>query len=235
METYPEAEQWTVTIDALIFDFDGVILDTETPDFQTWDAVFRDHGARLERPVWNALIGRGRGVAFDMCGHLEELSGRRIDCEAVNIERRRRYLDRIESSALLPGVMDYILGARKSGLKLGVASSSSRDWVEGHLRSRDILGYFDCVRCGDDVAKTKPDPELYLSALEQMDTRADEAFAIEDSPVGIAAARAAGLFCVAVPNPMTRDLPLGEADLVLDSLADRSLGAVMKMAVGKRP
>ena len=221
-----------MAIDALVFDFDGVILDTETPDFQTWDEVFREHGARLERPVWNALIGRGRGGAFDMCGHLEELSGRRIDCEAVKTGRRRRYLERIEASALLPGVMDYILDARERGLKLGVASSSSRDWVEGHLRSRGILDCFDCVRCGDDVSKTKPDPEVYLSALEHLDVRAEEAVAIEDSPVGVSAAKAAGLFCVAVPNPMTRDLPLGEADLVLESLADRPLGAILE-ASGK--
>ncbi len=224
-----------MTIDALIFDFDGVILDTETPDFQTWDAVFRDHGVRLERPVWNALIGRGRGASFDMRSHLERLSGVRVDWETVKAERRRRYLERIASSALLPGVVDYIQDAKRRGLKLGVASSSSREWVEGHLRSRDILGCFDCIRCGDDVSATKPDPEVYLSALEKLDTRADEAFAIEDSPVGIAAARAAGLFCVAVPNPMTRDLPLDEADLVLESLAARPLGAVMKMAAGKRP
>ena len=224
-----------MTIDALIFDFDGVILDTETPDFQTWDAVFRDHGVRLERPVWNALIGRGRGASFDMRSHLEKLSGMRVDWEAVSTERRRRYLERIASSALLPGVVDYIQDAKRRGLKLGVASSSSREWVEGHLRSRDILGCFDCIRCGDDVSATKPDPEVYLSALERMDTRADEAFAIEDSPVGIAAARAADLFCVAVPNPMTRDLPLGEADLVLESLADRPLGAVMETASGERP
>ena len=221
-------------IGALIFDFDGVILDTETPDFQTWEAVFRDHGARLDRPVWTALIGRGRGVAFDMRGHLERLLGMRVDWEAVSTERRRRYLERIASSALLPGVVDYIHDAKRRGLKLGVASSSSREWVEGHLRSREILGYFDCIRCGDDVSATKPDPEVYLSALERLDTRADEAFAIEDSPVGIAAARAAGLFCVAVPNPMTKDLPLDEADLVLESLADRPLGAVMETASGER-
>ena len=158
----------------------------------------------------------------------------RVDWEAVSTERRRRYLERIASSALLPGVVDYIQDAKRRGLKLGVASSSSREWVEGHLRSREILGCFDCIRCGDDVSATKPDPEVYLSALEKLDARADEAFAIEDSPVGIAAARAAGLFCVAVPNPMTRDLPLGEADLVLESLADRPLGAVIEMASGKR-
>ena len=222
-----------MAIGALIFDFDGVILDTETPDFQTWEAVFREHGARLERPVWSALIGRGRGSSFDMRNHLEGLSGMSVDWETVKAERRRRYLERIASSALLPGVTDYIHDAKRRGLKLGVASSSSREWVEGHLRSREILDCFDCIRCGDDVSATKPDPEVYLSALERMDTRADEAFAIEDSPVGIAAARAAGLFCVAVPNPMTRDLPLDEADLVLESLVDRPLEAVIETASGR--
>ena len=128
---------------------------------------------------------------------------------------------------MLPGVLDYVLGAKRIGLKLGLASSSSRDWVDGHLAARDLIRHFDCIRGSDDVANVKPDPELYLSALEQLEARPERSIAIEDSPAGVAAAKAAGLFCVAVPNSMTAGLPLREADLVLDSLADVTLDALV--------
>ena len=220
-------------VNALIFDFDGVILDTETPDFSTWQEVFRDHGTELDRSVWTSLIGRGHG-AFDMYGHLEERAARTVDREPVGIERRRRYLELVASNPLLPGVLDYVLGAKRIGLKLGLASSASRNWVDGHLTARDLIHHFDCIKGSDDVANVKPDPELYLSALEQLDARAESSMAIEDSPVGVAAAKAAGLFCVAVPNPMTTGLPLEEADLVLDSLANVTLDALVEMAVRAR-
>ena len=108
--------------------------------------------------------------------------------------------------------------ARAAGLKVGVASSSSRDWVTGHLERLAILHQFDCVRCRDDVPAVKPAPDLYLSVLACLVVPADQAIAIEDSSNGVSAAKAAGMRCVAVPNPITSGLDLSHADLVLPSL-----------------
>jgi beta-phosphoglucomutase-like phosphatase (HAD superfamily) len=120
-------------------------------------------------------------------------------------------------------VTDYLEDAKREGLLLGVASSSTCNWVTGHLSRLGLYDYFDYIRAKDDVRVTKPDPELYLAVLEAMNIQADQAVVFEDSPNGIRAAKQAGIFCVAVPNGLTRQLSLAEADLCLPSLADLSL------------
>ena len=192
-------------IDTLIFDFDGVILDTETPDYDTWQEVFRSHGTHLDRSLWARFIGGGF-EAFDVYKHLEDLACVPIDRDAIRRRRRQRYLDLIDASPLLPGVLDYILEAKRLGLKLGLASSSSLDCVEGHLARRRLLEHFDSMKSANDVSNVKPEPDLYLAALEQLATLPANALAIEDSANGVTAAKRAGLFCVVVPNHMTREL-----------------------------
>ena len=120
---------------------------------------------------------------------------------------------------LLPGVRDLVSYARGRGIKLAVASSSNRAWVEGLLQKRGVGDDFDCICCREDVARTKPYPDLYLAALACLGVRALETAALEDSPNGIAAARAAGIYVVALPNPVTAELDLSAADSRLESLA----------------
>ena len=218
-------------IDTLIFDFDGVIIDTETPDYDTWREVFQSYGVELERSWWSRFIGGASGV-MDVCQQLEDLTGSRVDRTEVQMHRRRRYLEIVDANPLLPGVLDYIQGAGQQGLKLGVASSSPHSWVDNHLTGRGLLQYFDSVKCSDDVARVKPDPELYRLCVAQLGTRPENVVVIEDSANGITAAKGAGLYCVVVPNPMTKDLPIGHADLRLDSLADLTLGSLLSKAGG---
>ena len=214
-------------IRALIFDFDGVILDTETPDYQTWQDIFQSHGVVLERSLWQSFIG-GSSAVFDAPQHLEELTGTHVDREAIRRQRRQCYLDLIDASAVLPGVVDYITESKSLGLKLGLASSSSVDWVEGHLARRRLLGHFDSIKTRDHVVNVKPDPELFLASLEQLGVRPDEALVIEDSANGVAAAKQAGLYCVLVPNPMTKDLHIHNADIRLNTLSDMPLSTLLK-------
>ena len=218
-------------IDTLIFDFDGVIIDTETPDFDTWQKVFQDYGVELERTWWTGFIG-GSSRRMDVCGLLEELTGREFDRDSLMRERRRRYLAAIESNPLLPGVVDYIHEAQRLGLKLAVASSSSHAWVDGHLESRGLRQHFDSVICSDDVLRVKPDPELYLLTASTLRTTPANTLVIEDSANGVAAAKDAGAFCIAVPNPMTRDLPLSHADVRLNALSDMLLTDLLVKANG---
>ena len=212
-------------IDALIFDFDGVILDTETPDFETWRHEFQSYGVELERSLFAGVIGGSLNM-LDVPQHLEKLVGHPSDPERIQA-RRRRYLDLIESSSLLPGVRDYLVRARDLGLKVGVASSSTREWVEGHLTSRGLMRYVDSIRTSDDVAFVKPDPELYLSTAESLGVRPEACLAIEDSANGLTAAKRAGMVCVAVPNPMTADMDLDRADLRLQALSDMPLAMLL--------
>jgi len=209
-------------IQALIFDFDGLILDTETTDLQSWQEIYLEYGCTLPISAWAVGLG-GSPDLFDPCEHLESQLGQSVDREAIRAEKRRRETELIEAQPILPGVREYITDARRLGLKLAVASSSSRSWVMGHLSRLGLLSHFHCIKCADDVKRTKPDPDLYISAIDALGLQANQAIAFEDSPNGILAAKRAGLFCVAVPNPVTRQLALQQADLQLTSLAELPL------------
>ncbi len=208
-----------------------MIIDTETPIFVAWQEVYRSHGVGLDRALWEQTIG-GAGP-FNEYEHLEGLLGRRLDREALRAETRGRYLDMIEANPILPGILDYIQDAKRLGLKLAVASSSPRDWVEGHLGRRGLLRHFDCIRVANDVANIKPHPELYLTAAERLGARPENALVVEDSFNGVTAAKRAGMFCVVVTNPMTAAMPLDHADLRLGSLAEVSLEELLDRANGR--
>jgi HAD superfamily hydrolase (TIGR01509 family) len=209
----------------VVFDFDGLILDTEAPVYDVWQAIYADHGHTLDFARWAECIGTAD--AFDPCDHLGSLLGRAVDSEALIRHHRARTDALIAAQPVLPGVHQYLDEARRLGVRLGVASSSSRRWVEGHLTRLGLRGHFEVVRCADDVARVKPDPALYLSVLEATGVPARQAVALEDSPNGVRAAKRAGLACIAVPNPLTARLDLAEADLTLASLADVPLAELL--------
>ncbi|NLX11712.1 MAG: HAD-IA family hydrolase [Chloroflexi bacterium] len=205
-------------IEALIFDFDGLIVDTEMPEFIAWQEIYHAHGAELILADWAVSIGTAP-EAFDACAHLEAQIGRAVDHAHLNRACKARHIALAAREAPRPGIADYLSEARRLGLKVGLASSSSRRWLVDHLARLSLLDAFDCISCADDVAQVKPDPAVYTGALETLGVAAHSALAFEDSPNGIHAAQAAGIFCVAVPNDLTRHLDLSHADLQLDSLA----------------
>jgi len=205
-------------IRAIVFDFDGLILDTEEPVYRSWVEVYEAHGERLPFERWVQIVG-STTTEFHPQRHLEERLGRPLSQEVLEGRIGRR-TEMILAQGLLPGILQAIDDARGLGLKLGVASSSTRDWVSGHLERLGILGRFDCVRCRDDVNHAKPAPDLYLAVLDCLGVRPSEAVAIEDSPNGVMAAKQAGMRCVAIPNSITAKLDLSQADVVLRSLSD---------------
>ena len=207
---------------AIIFDFDGLIVDTEQPIYDAYRAVFREAGVPLTLDVWAGVIG-GTGHRDALFDYLEAQLGREVDREAMRGEARARSRRITDSAPAQPGAPELIAQAKDAGLALAVASSSSRLWVSGHLDRLGLLSAFDVLCSRDDVERTKPRPDLYLLALERLGVEARDAFAIEDSPNGVTAAKAAGLRCVAAPNALTARMPLDHADLRLPSLAGVSL------------
>ncbi len=220
-------------IDAVVFDFDGVILDTESADFSTWRDVFRAHGAELDIAYWVRHVGQGTSD-LKVCAHLEELTGHGIDREQVSAARRESYLRQVHSQPLMPGVSDRLGEARALGLKLGVASSSSRGWVEGHLQRFGILEMFAAIRTAGDVTSVKPDPEVYRLVVAALGSAPQDTLAVEDSAHGVSAAKGAGLHCLAVPNSITRRLPLRDADLRVDSLEEITLAGLRAQFARRR-
>lgn len=205
-------------IKALVFDFDGLILETEGPIYQSWQEQYAEYGIPLPLETWGQIIGTSDH--FDVFGELERQAGGKLDREAVIARQKARETALVEGQPVRPGVEQYLQDARRLGLKIGLASSSSCAWVTGHLRRLGLLDYFDCICARDDVRLTKPDPQLYTLAVSRLEVAPGEAVAIEDSPNGILAAKRAGLHCLAVPNELTRQLSLEQADLCVDSLAD---------------
>jgi len=213
-------------IRAIVFDFDGLILDTEEPVYRSWLEVYQAHGEELPFERWVQIVG-STTTGFHPQHHLEERLGRALPKEVLD-RRIGRRTELVLAQKLLPGVVSQIDQAKAMGLKVGVASSSTAEWVRGHLARLGILEKFDCLRCRDDVAHAKPEPDLYIAVLDCLGVTAAEAFAIEDSPNGVMAAKRAGLRCVAIPNSITAKLDLSGADVVLRSLAELTLADLIK-------
>ncbi|MBM4425855.1 MAG: HAD family phosphatase [Chloroflexi bacterium] len=209
---------------ALIFDFDGLILDTETPEVLVWQAIYREHGFELPVHEWEKTVG-GYGISnFDAAEHLSHLSQGRLDAVSMRTRYREESGLLIEASSILPGVLEIIHEARESGVRVAIGSSSPHFWVDSHLKRLGIFHFFNPVICQDDVApgKTKPNPDIYLKALDMLKVHNTEAVVFEDSPNGVLAARRAGIFVVAVPNGLTSLMNVS-GDLTVSSLAEVSL------------
>ena len=213
-------------IRALIFDFDGLILDTEEPIYRSWQEIYEEHGVELPFERWIEIVGSST-AAFHPQSHLEQRLGRPLPPEVID-RRAARRTELVLAQQVLPGVVSHMESARLLGIKLGVASSSSRDWVAGHLERLGILDRVDCLRTREDVVHVKPEPDLYVSVLDCLGAVAGDALAIEDSPNGIIAAKSAGLRCVAVPNPITAGLDLSLADLIISSLSEVTLPQLLE-------
>jgi HAD superfamily hydrolase (TIGR01509 family) len=213
-------------IRAIVFDFDGLILDTEEPVYRSWLEVYEAHGEDLPFERWVLTVG-STDAFFHPQHHLEERIGRRLTPHELD-RRKDRRTALILANEVLPGVVPRLDEARQMGMKLGVASSSTQQWVRGHLGRLGILDRFECLRCRDDVANAKPEPDLYVAVLECLRVGPSEAIAIEDSPNGVAAAKRAGMKCVAVPNSITAHLDLSQADVILSSLAELTVAELLK-------
>jgi HAD superfamily hydrolase (TIGR01509 family) len=216
----------TTPIAAVVLDFDGLILDTETPIFEAWREAFRGRGQVLSMDDWQHSLGTNGG--FDPLARLVELVGEGLDGEAVEREVQEANRRACDAQSLLPGVEGLLAEAERLGLRRAVASSSPRAWVESWLTRHGIRGRVEVICARDDVARVKPAPDLFLLAAERLALPPGACLVFEDSPNGMRAARAAGMRCVAVPNALTRQLRLPDPDLVLGSLAERTLGAILE-------
>jgi HAD superfamily hydrolase (TIGR01509 family) len=214
---------------AIIFDFDGTILDTETPEFVSWQEVYAAHGAELDLALYSQVIGT-TDATWSPSAHLAALLGGSPDGAALRADQHKRFERLITAERPRPGVLSWLDEARDLGLRVGLASSSSSAWVSRFLAQLGLTDRFATVATRERVARSKPDPALYRLALADLGVTAADALAVEDSPNGVTAAKAAGLFCVAVPNPMTATASLAGADLQLSSLLDRTLHEVLSVA-----
>ena len=216
---------------ALIFDFDGLIVDTESASLTAWEGVLAGYGLAMPGALWRSVIG-GRSTIATILAHLEQHIGP-FDPEPVVRRWSEANLALVAAQPLRAGVADYLSAGVAAGLRLGVASSAGGDWVASQLRRVGVRDYFDVLSTCDGRRPPKPAPDVYLVALETLGVAAREAIAFEDSPNGVSAAKAAGLYCVAVPNTVTESLSFASADLVLPSMEAMSLNQLLTSAAAR--
>lgn len=214
-------------VHALVFDFDGLIIASESNAVRSWQDLYARFGHELPLDKWATLIGTW-DAEWDPAAELAERVGNGHDWEAIERERRADELAGAWQLPALPGVIDRLDDAARLGIPLAIASSSDREWVVGHLERLGIAGRFRAIVTRDDVTRTKPDPELFTRAASALEIAPGHAVAIEDSIHGVVAAKAAGMRCVAVPNPLLAQADYSAADVVTGSLADCTLEEIIE-------
>ena len=205
-------------IRAAVFDFDGLILDTETPLIDAYAEVYAIHGRPFERAAFLRSVGHA-DYAFEPWHGF----GPEFDRAALEIERRSRKDALMLRQTILPGIVPLLDAARESGIRVGLASNSGHEWVEGHLARLELLDRFEFIACRGDTPSPKPEPDLYKLVLNRFGLRGHEAIAFEDSHTGALAAKRAGLWVVAAPNPSTAHHDFGHVHRRVNSLAEVTL------------
>lgn len=210
---------------AVVFDFDGLLMDTESCMLGSWQREWRHHG--LELDLDSFWVDHGGDVTEERYERLAQAVGASYD-RATSHVRRVLHRDVLHSELMLrPGIGAWLDQAQRANLRLAVASSSPTGWAQRLLAGVNSLDRFEVFACGDEVPAPKPDPAVYLLALDRLGLSAEQVIAVEDAPHGVAAAQGAGLQCVAIPNPHMEATRLGAAELVLTSASEMTLGQVL--------
>ena len=219
---------------ALLFDFDGVIVDTEVPTFQSWRDIYAEHGVDLALDDWLPAVGSGSSTsgAFDAIAHLEQLTGNRVDRDAVVGRRAKRKAELYARAPLLPGVRERLAEAREHGVKTAIVTRNREDRVRAQCQAVGLDHTWQALICANDQP-TRDKADLYRHALAILQVDTDQALAVEDSPSGVHSAKLAQVLCAAVPNEITRGAAFDEADVVLSSLTDQSLDEIWRLAGGR--
>jgi HAD superfamily hydrolase (TIGR01509 family) len=205
-------------IRAVIFDFDGLIVDTEWPAYEAWSTIYARYQQVLPLEKWVAAVGTFHG--FNPVQYLNELTGLELEFDRLFAEKENLKAAKCAVAPILPGVEARIAEAKSLGALTGVVSTSDREWVETHLKRVGIYHQFDAVITREDVKKVKPDPEPYQKAAAVFEVNPSACIVFEDSMNGVRAAKAAGMYCVAVPSRVTEFLDFAMADRRVTSLAE---------------
>lgn len=216
-----------MSITGFVFDFDGLILDTEIPRFTAWQEVFASYGFPLTFRDWWKTIGTGPS-AYDPGQHIYELTHGLANPRELYATTNKRTNELLVTQTLLPGVEAFIAQAFEKNIPMAIASSSDRDWVVRHLQRFNLLHYFKAIFTAEDVDKVKPDPALYQLALKSLKVAPGNSIAFEDSPNGIKAAKAAGMFCIAIPNCITHEMDLSLADKISTSFIELKVESLIQ-------
>lgn len=214
-------------IKGVIFDFDGLVFDTETPQYNILNELFKEHGCEFPLSGWRQEIGTQSG--FSPFKYLERIIKRKVDHEELEKRFREKFQAVLLKTEVRSGVEEYLFAAKDLGLKLGLASSSNHEWVTNHLRNLNLLHHFQCIKTSNDVKFVKPNPELYIETAKCLGLEEKDCLVFEDSANGALAAKRAGMKCVIVPNLVTEAMDFCEVESRINSMTDISLKEIIEM------
>jgi putative hydrolase of the HAD superfamily len=218
---------------ALLFDFDGTMLETESSSYGAWRELLGEHGYELTPDTWSAAVGTIGAV--DPVGLLEAHLGETVDARALRTRQAERHREMLLEEVLRPGVHEVAEEARRRGLHTAIVTSASERWVREHLGRLGLEDDWELiVAANGDPQRAKPNPLLYEEALDQLGVAPEEALAIEDSPPGVAAAKAAGITTIAFPNEITAPMDLTQADVIVEDLDGLGVDELLEL-VGRPP
>jgi HAD superfamily hydrolase (TIGR01509 family) len=209
-------------IRAVVFDFDGLILDTETPLIDAYGHVHAEHGVAFDRALFLRSVGHAE-YAFDPWHGFSP----HADRAALELQRRSFKDTLMIQQPILPGVVALLKAARAAGIRVGLASNSEHTWVDPHLERLKLREHFEFIACRGDAPSPKPEPDLYKLVLNRFGIRGHEAVAFEDSHSGSLAAKRANLWTVAVPNQATAHHDFAHVDLIVNSLAEITIDRLL--------
>ncbi len=205
---------------AVIFDFDGLLLDTESAEYEEWRHIFSSHGAHLSLQDWVKYVGTW--VDASLLDLLDDRTTRPFDRAELRRQHASAVRANVDSKSFCEGVTSLVPALRQAGLKVAIASNSDLPWVKSHLDHRNYRSNFDVICTRENVKHLKPDPDIYLLTLQKLGVKASEAVVFEDSLPGTTAALRAGIQVYVVPNSITVQSVFPAQATVLRSLADVS-------------
>lgn len=211
-------------IKAVVFDFDGLIIDTETPWYEAYCEVLKKFEVELPLSEYATYIGT-EGDSFRL--YLEEKIGGKITKEEIHRRVRNIHVEKLQGVMIREGVLDYLEAAKEMNLRIALATSSSRDWITQFLHKLNISDYFEVLQTKDDVERVKPNPALYQNVIKELGILPEEAVAFEDSANGAKAATTAGLYCIIVPNSVTAKLNFEKYHLRLTTMQEKTLKEII--------
>ncbi|MEK5520629.1 HAD family hydrolase [Heyndrickxia sp. FSL W8-0423] len=212
-------------IKAIVFDFDGLIIDTETALYQAYRELLEEHNVTLSIAEYASYVGTDPGALYEFLTN--QLTGKMTREEIIE-KSYKLHREKLKEPIAREGVQEYLEEAKKQGLKIGLASSSDREWIIHFLKELQIINYFEVIKTRNDVEKVKPDPALYKKVIKDLGILPSEAIAFEDSANGNKAAVVAGLNCVIVPNMVTKTLTFDKYHLRMSSMKEKSLGEIIE-------
>lgn len=212
-------------IKAVIFDFDGLIIDTESLWFEVYEQAAKDI-FDIDIDIWNfaEAVGTSEEPYLQL---IEEQTGYPIDRNAFLIQVRNMFQQRVSTLEPREGVRDYIAYAKSNNYKIGLATSSTYEWVYKFLTKFELIDNFDVIKTADIVGTKKPNPRVYLEVLKALEVTAKNAIAFEDSLNGFKAATGAGISTILVPNRLTSYIEFPPNNLILSSMGVLSLKEVI--------